>query len=59
MLFQRAQSLAIQSSTSMPKGSGVVNTAIENFLQEINVKQQTYLSQSFVGKHVDICLKVS
>jgi len=58
MLFQCAQSLAIQSSTSLPNRSGVVNTANENFLQEINDKRQAYHSQSFVGDHVDICLKV-
>ena len=58
-LLLRAQSLVIQSSNSLPKGSGIVNiTVIEKFLQEINVKRQAYHSQSFAGNHVDICLKV-
>lgn len=51
--------MAIQSSTTLPKGSGVVNAAVEKFLQQINVKRQAYHSQSFVGNHVDICLKVN
>ena len=52
------QSLAIQSSNSLPKRSGIVNTATEKFLQKIDVKRQAYYSQSSVGNHVDICLKV-
>ena len=35
-----------------------MNTATEKFLQKIDVKRQAYHSQSFVGNHVDICLKV-
>ncbi|CAH3155764.1 unnamed protein product [Porites evermanni] len=35
-----SQSLAIQSIISLPKGSGIVNTATEKFLQKIDVKRQ-------------------
>ena len=45
--------MAIQSSTALPKGSGVVNTAVEKFLQQINVKRQAFHTQRFVGSHVD------
>ena len=36
-LLKVAQSLTIQSSTSLLKGSGVINAAIEKFLENINV----------------------
>ena len=37
---------------------GKIYTAMENQLQELNVKRQAYHSNSFVGNHVNTCLKV-
>ena len=53
-----AQSLTIQSSTSLLKGSGVINAAIEKFLENINVQRQALHSQKFAANHVNICLRV-
>ena len=37
---------------------GKIYTAMENQLQELNVKRQAYHSNNFVGNHVNTCLKV-
>ena len=37
---------------------GKIHTAMENQLQELNVKRQAYHSNSFVGNHVNTCLEV-
>ena len=41
----------------IPEGQ-LNDPAIEKFLQKINVKIQAYHSESFVGNHVETCLKV-
>ncbi|XP_070548414.1 uncharacterized protein [Ptychodera flava] len=42
---------------ALPKEAGFVNRAIDNCLQTLHVKRQAYHGRSFIGNHVDICLK--
>ena len=48
----------IKESTTFSRDTGVVYKALEDTLQSLNVKRQAYHSHSFVGNHIDICLKV-
>ena len=48
----------ITEGSELYQGHGQnIYTAMENQLQELNVKRQAYHSNNFVGNHVNTCLK--
>ncbi|KAL9976703.1 hypothetical protein ACROYT_G014030 [Oculina patagonica] len=49
----------INECAKFSRDTGLVYKALEDTLQSINVKRQAYHSHSFVGNHIDICLKES
>ena len=48
----------LQKDLNFTRDMGKIYNAMEDQLQELNVKRQAYHSNSFVGNHVNTCLKV-
>ncbi|XP_070549699.1 uncharacterized protein [Ptychodera flava] len=42
---------------ALPKEAGYISRALDECLQALHVKRQAYHGKSFIGNHVDICLK--
>lgn len=55
---QESVAKQLQEHLHFTRDMGKIHTAMEDQLQEINVKRQAYHSNSFVGNHVTTCLKV-
>lgn len=58
MCEQETLGSEVEKNATFKRESGVIYKALEDTLQSINVKRQAYHSNSFVGNHIDICLKV-
>ena len=48
----------LRKDLNFTRDMGKIHAAMENQLQELNVKCQAYHSNSFVGNHDNNCLKV-
>ena len=55
---QETLAISIEKDLKLPKGAGCISEALESTLQGINVQQQAYHSNSFIGNHINICLQV-
>ncbi|XP_070573530.1 uncharacterized protein [Ptychodera flava] len=55
--LQTLQTKITTKQKSLPSETGYIIQAIDMTLQSINVKRQAYHGKSFIGNHVDTCLK--
>ena len=49
----------LRKKAKFTKEMGKIHGVMEMQLQKLNVKRQAYHSLSFVGNHINICLKVN